>query len=307
MKTLYEDLIVKPELAPKIKTTMEQATIYRISNVSQYMAEHHVLYAEVLDKYPIFTPPTEISWVEFTDGDFPDVELGYLCVRQEYEGSLPVLLPAEFRFKDIRWMVSFVMFHRRKSDPNIIPLSEGVGMEAYHMLLDKEGKLIREGEQYGVFGGYTPEFEKVLKQHGNPLPEKQAIEDLEWLATVLFGICLMHCKNVVIESVEPFHGEKKKRNRHNQPKVKYKVLKIKPMGVSLRGVGQYTGGSTPSMHIRRGHFKQFTEDKPLFGRWTGLYWWEAAVIAKDSKSKVLKDYDVQPPADDYTENQEQND
>jgi hypothetical protein len=35
-------------------------------------------------------------------------------------------------------------------------------------------------------------------------------------------------------------------------------------------------------HIARGHFKTFTEEAPLFGKWTGMYFWEPQVGATRS-------------------------
>lgn len=297
MKTLYESLMANPRLDPAIREILSQAVLYRISNVSKYMSEHHILYAEVLEKFPIFTPPHLITWTEFVDGDNPDYEIGYLCVRQEIE-EVRAMLPDEIKFIDARWQVNFFHFHRKRKESEEIPLFDGKGIEVYYALLKADGTLAQHNGKQVVMGGFSEAFERMLAEAGNPLPENQASEDLEYLATPLFGFCLMHCKNTVIEDVEPFNGEKKKRNRHNQPRVKYKVLKIKPMGASHRGGGQYTGGSTPSMHIRRGHFKTFTDDAPLFGKWTGLYWWESAVIAKGSKTKVVKEYEVKPPVSD---------
>ena len=295
MKTLYEELLQRPDLESFIRDSMKESQIYNISNVSAYMSEHRILYNEVLEKFPVFTPPHPIVWAEFTDGDNPSYNIGYLCVRQDID-QVRAKLPPEIVFTDARWHVSFFMFHRKRDiKENTLVLFEGKGIEVYYMLLNKDGTLTEQNGRKVVFGGFSSGFEKILEEAGNPLPENQVSSDLEYLATVLFGFCLTHCKNTVIEEVEPFTGEKKKRNRHGRPGVKYKVLKIKPMGATHKGVGQYTGGSTPSMHIRRGHFKTFTEDAPLFGKWTGLYWWESAVVAKKSKTKTTKDYAVLPP------------
>ena len=45
----------------------------------------------------------------------------------------------------------------------------------------------------------------------------------------------------------------------------------------------------------RGHFKRYTEDKPLFGRYTGLYWWQPHIRGADRSGAVIKDYDSLSP------------
>lgn len=52
-------------------------------------------------------------------------------------------------------------------------------------------------------------------------------------------------------------------------------------------------GLRKALHICRGHFKHF-EDKPLFGRVRGTFWWGSMVRGTESKGKVIHDYEVTP-------------
>jgi hypothetical protein len=46
------------------------------------------------------------------------------------------------------------------------------------------------------------------------------------------------------------------------------------------------------LHICRGHFKTFTEEARLFGKYTGTYWWPAHVRGSVDEGVVEKDYRV---------------
>jgi hypothetical protein len=48
------------------------------------------------------------------------------------------------------------------------------------------------------------------------------------------------------------------------------------------------------MHFRRGHFKEYTSEKPLFGKYTGAFWWEAHVAGSADIGEVRKDYRILP-------------
>ena len=52
-----------------------------------------------------------------------------------------------------------------------------------------------------------------------------------------------------------------------------------------------------ALHICRGHFKTFTSDAPLLGRFTGTYWWTPQVRGSKSAGTVIKDYRVTAPAE----------
>ena len=47
-------------------------------------------------------------------------------------------------------------------------------------------------------------------------------------------------------------------------------------------------------HIARGHWKNYTEDKPLFGKLVGTYWWESQFRGSKKKGVVIKDYELEP-------------
>lgn len=108
----------------------------------------------------------------------------------------------------------------------------------------------------------------------------------------LFGVSLMHCRNVSVVDTEEKVSRQVRRARERKGKVpalKYKTLQIKPTGRG--GDAGETTDVTP-LHICRGHFKTYTEDAPLFGRIVGTYWWSDQVRGRAKNGLVVKDYKV---------------
>lgn len=97
---------------------------------------------------------------------------------------------------------------------------------------------------------------------------------------------LMHCKNVTTEIVPIAELSKKQQiqvnNRNRLPSEEYRILKIVlPKHNESIKFTDTTQQSKIPIDIRRGHFKTFTEERPLFGKVHGTYWWQP--IAKSDK------------------------
>lgn len=314
MKTLYEDLLTEKDLSPELREILTKAMVIKSNNVLEYLkSQPDQRYQDVLDDYPTIAPPNEFTWVEYTLLYDLGVDVGYLVVRQNIE-DFRSKLPAKYQFTNAKWGIAIYYFYRDRlkkvseehkqlfetiKTDHIIPLIDGEGSAKMYSLLNSDGTIVLQEGKPVLFSTYSKAWEELIVEDKRDIQEVSA-SDFEYLSVALFTFSLMHCKNVIVEEEGLLRGEKKKRNRHNKPRIRYHVLKIKPM-VQHRGTGEFTGGTTPSMHIRRGHFKTFTDEAPLFGKWKGLYWWESAVISRKSKTVVLKDYDVFPPAANYSE------
>jgi len=75
-------------------------------------------------------------------------------------------------------------------------------------------------------------------------------------------------------------------------------LEIDPMKEVLRTEGQVaTVGLQKALHICRGHFKTYDE-KPLFGRLKGTFWWPQTLRGSANQGVVLKDYAVKAPLEE---------
>jgi len=70
-------------------------------------------------------------------------------------------------------------------------------------------------------------------------------------------------------------------------------LEIEPMKKVLKSEGNIDEvGLQRALHICRGHFKDYSNGKGLFGKHKGLYWWDSTVRGTESEGKIIKDYNI---------------
>ena len=109
-------------------------------------------------------------------------------------------------------------------------------------------------------------------------------------------INFLSCKNIKVVENEPSKILNKSRVKKGKlPFVSYKTLELSPVGKTKKE-HESKGLWTNRVHLCRGHSKEYTADKPLFGRYTGRYWWQPAVRGRNRDGVVMKDYEVKPTA-----------
>ena len=115
--------------------------------------------------------------------------------------------------------------------------------------------------------GFEPEHAGAVIQ----LPEddwRNFVQHQVGTLAALFA--LMSCKNVIRSSVVPDRRQQRSRARSGKlPLFNFSTLKVKPMGGNHRD-----GNQTGEIHWVKGHFKEYTKERPLFGKIAGLFWWE---------------------------------
>lgn len=85
-------------------------------------------------------------------------------------------------------------------------------------------------------------------------------------------------------------------SKRKQPLINWKTLRIEPVKEILKTKGGIdSNGLKKALHICRGHFKDYTNGGGLFGKYTGLYWWEMHTRGDSKQGAVMKDYAVQRP------------
>lgn len=111
----------------------------------------------------------------------------------------------------------------------------------------------------------------------------------------MFCLSLTHCKNVTMSDLPVAPAVARKRARKGIPSFTFKVLDIKPMRAAMRS--RPNGGRSETknaMHFTRGHFKEFSPEKPLFGKHAGRYWWGLSLRGNAENGVAQKEYRVQP-------------
>ncbi len=150
--------------------------------------------------------------------------------------------------------------------------------------------------------GNVAAFEMTCDKRVNDAIEENNI--IEKIVTIPFGalqsfLTLLNCKNIsTVENDPPTKLNKSRIKKGKQPLFTYKTLVIKPTSKrqqSLEAQGLWEN----RIHLCRGHFKEYTQDKPLFGKFTGRYWWQPSVRGRSEKGVVLKDYELR--SEDFKE------
>jgi hypothetical protein len=134
------------------------------------------------------------------------------------------------------------------------------------------------------------------------VPESEFWAGMSDVSALLYpaflSISFLHCKNIRVErQTPPQKLSRAFRRRHGRPLTRFHTLQITPMKQVLEREGQSESiGLKKALHICRGHFKTFTPEHKLFGRYTGTYWWAAHVRGTIEQGIALKDYAVNQPA-----------
>lgn len=114
------------------------------------------------------------------------------------------------------------------------------------------------------------------------------------IRTVVTAFSLMHARNVVVDPVTPAFSRAARR-RGEKPPLRYHVLKVRPLTRRRAGVAGSLHPEPTAIHWVRGHLKTYTDEKPLFGRFTGTYYWQAHVAGRDRTHQIEKDYEISRP------------
>lgn len=106
-------------------------------------------------------------------------------------------------------------------------------------------------------------------------------------------LMLLSCKNIVEKTVPaPTRLNKKRSLKNKLPICEYKVLVVRPFA-PRKASAEMTHGPSKGLlrvHLCRGHFKEYTPEKPLLGKATGRFWWQPSVRGEKKRGVLNKDY-----------------
>ncbi len=158
-------------------------------------------------------------------------------------------------------------------------------MCVFHM--DDKGKLVRNP---GL--RLDDRFQRIGELLGDPLHLA-----MEALVPILLALSFMNCSNVTLNEVNPNPVINRERRKAGmKPFVRYHTINIEPMKKVLRTEGNIeTEGLKKALHICRGHFATYSEEKPLFGKVAGTFWVPAHTRGSLKQGVIVSDYNVKAP------------
>lgn len=269
---------------------LRRSVYFDVSNVQEYAwreLENADQISKAWKQLPNLLPPYESMWVEWTQPSSVVPHVGCLIssMKVNKDGpypsnkEVPELLKS-FRSGESLWYVSLDLFLRVRGQ------TYGPFMRA-QLGLAEDGSLIS-----------GPWFSSTFFVDVND-PIADGAKSMQLLTYIpAMAISLLHCKNVREGELLDIRSRQQRRlaDRKRINPIKFKTLIV---GTSMKQEpGRVGGGGIDKvkmpMHIVRGNFAHYTEDKPLFGKYTGTFWRPAHVRGSADVGTVYKDYKVKP-------------
>lgn len=114
------------------------------------------------------------------------------------------------------------------------------------------------------------------------------------LSYVELCLLMLHTKNITTHKIRAPHKLNKARLKKNKPPTfDYYILKIKVPGKTNIYLTVGKSDKENRYHWCRGHLRFYTVEKPLFGKYPGLFWIPAHARGSKQKGMVFKDYEVE--------------
>jgi len=301
MSRLY-DRIMRSNIDSEFKNILQGAEVIFASNVAEYVFSlvqergHGFGINDLVNVRPPFTK----TFIEWSDTLKPLHMNRYVS---HSEGYLLDVLPADWNNN----RASDLLTEEPYAIVTALNIFETNGVitppQVFQMFgVTEMGEMV-ESRSGGLHANYMPN--SYLK---NDIEKRKYGDDTEYLLNdflsgvfvALATINFMHCKNVEqIEETPPPKLSAKHEKKYGVPLVKYKVLKVNSMRREYADDDRESQPGIPkSLHICRGHFKDYRNGGGLFGKLEGIYWWDQYVRGDAKRGIVIKDYDVQAPKDE---------
>lgn len=261
--------------------------IFRINNVAEYFFTHDCSKWHDFS-YPNVAPPFQCFWMEY---DFPrstwengaivktlaDKDLQVGCsfyVTDAPEGSI------------CKWAIMMYPFSSYKPDEII------GGDICFELGIRQDGIISQYYKDEPGMIVHSPNNKGTKREDGAFAFENKILGGLAHQVHAFFlAISFLHCKNV--ETVERDLYIPRKERKPKDYFEKYHILKIDRMKRVLSSEGKSeSSGLKNALHVCRGHFKDFSKGGGLFGKYTGMYWWDSQVRGSKQVGIVNKDYEV---------------
>lgn len=310
----------------QIKDAAPLAVLISAENVSRFFADHHANLDFERD-IPNIVPPFTTTWVEYTDyRSIPHDprRVGVLVLamdvrdesvddardeaRQMLQGQAasaadqirlaykragmeahPEMIA---RLRDFasgihgpivsscRWMIRAMYFIEGRSTTGAIG-----PMRVWEAALDDTGNVARFQDGSLASLTYSPVHDQA-DQGAPPVG----------MVPAFLAFAFSHCKNVSIAEQTLPRAARRRLERAGKADVTFRVLSIDPMRTVLQSEGNINhNGLKKALHICRGNFAHYSEDKPLFGKYAGTFWRPAHVRGTAEAGMIGKDYAVKAP------------
>jgi len=133
--------------------------------------------------------------------------------------------------------------------------------------------------------------------HGSVIEQQ---ESLQVAAASLVGwttLAMMNCTNIgTVKHTVPDAFQKARQRKGKRPLVSYHTVRVDLDKTPRQIVADALpgDGTTPRLHKKRGHMKDYRRGKGLFGRYKGVWFWGATIAGSEEEGIIVSDYEVRP-------------
>lgn len=126
--------------------------------------------------------------------------------------------------------------------------------------------------------------------HRSRLTFGDSEEPARYYQFALFASQLMQCRNIIVRNEPAYRPNMPKGQRNRAPKIDYKTIGMSESLVRSSRDSEAGDGTDRRRHVCRGNFAHYTDERPLFGKYTGTFWRPMHVRGKAEAGVVQKDY-----------------
>lgn len=268
--------------------------IAKFADMTDQKAVNEYLTEDAIRDLPCVLPPFPYTFIEFT---LPYVGTqGWLFTHAAIENG-DVLHPEEKSKTGEGWMVRGTYFSSKVLNRPHATADFRIDPDGHiidHTAADGELSLTSMNLlKHNMWTTVFDEMKAGTRPTNDPLLQAILGLTIYSVRICLWAFAFMHLKNAIIEDVEPPAALQKKRKKHDRPPLtSYKIIKVRSMITHSKNNAQGGHHAKPRLHIVKGRFRTDSEDAPLFGKWTGTWWWDAFERGDRSKGEIKKDYEI---------------
>jgi hypothetical protein len=127
------------------------------------------------------------------------------------------------------------------------------------------------------------------------LPKDESMQVAAASLVAWTTLSMMNCSNIEqIEHRVPEPFQKSRVKSGKKPLVSYRTIRV-DLGKTPRAIAAESlpgEGTTPRLHKKRGHIKDYRGGKGLFGRYKGIWYWGPILAGSEEEGVVVADYEV---------------
>lgn len=148
----------------------------------------------------------------------------------------------------------------------------------------------------------------VLMNEGTVTPQEAAKIEVAGLLPFMFALSLMNCNNVTLEPAQRRvqRHERRQMERKGEGLIEYKWLTVQKLRRRVDDDAAKAGGEHAGrkFHMVKSNWATYTAEKPLFGKYKGVFWRPQSWRGDLSQGTVVKGYTLPPGPPEKKEKKE---